>query len=274
MNNQLIQQTLAKLITNPRYCENYDSLKNEIISTLNLSADVANMLDSFYNVNKQKFQASARILKKSRWDDIKASLPVTTGYLNDDVLQSLWESYLSHLQINSIVSKNPLSESILFLDYAEKSNLLSSLDKQIIKYEKTRNEVTYDHHNDFTVYSIINRNDNEPIDNLNNYKIYIHSCFRIESFSYNIPAILRNTSKDDVETDNTLILFFKNLKKEGIGTIKISADVKDLLLKSFESNSLEESYTYFQNKLSLQEFKQLFKKFEQIGVLSIQQIEK
>lgn len=47
MNNQLIQQTLAQLITNPKYCEDYYSFRNEIISTLNLSADVANMLDSF-----------------------------------------------------------------------------------------------------------------------------------------------------------------------------------------------------------------------------------
>ncbi|ASQ47055.1 hypothetical protein [Legionella clemsonensis] len=271
MNSQ-IQQALAKLITNPKYCENYFNFRNEIIASLNLSADVADMLDSFYNENKQKFQASARILKKNRWDDIKASLPITADYIHGDVLEKLWENYLNALNLDSNVPKNPLSESIHFLNYVEDNNSLSLLDKQIIKYEKTRNEVTYQHHNDFNSYPQTIRHD-EAINCLENFNVYIHNCFRIEQFSYNIPVILKMSSKEISAPDNTLILFFKNLKKEGVGTIKISYDVKNILLQSVESPNLSEAYKYFKNKLTVDEFKELFQKLEQIGVLIIQYIE-
>jgi len=273
MNSQLIQQALAKLITNPKYCEDYYNFRDEIILSLNLNADMANMLDIFYDENKQKFQASARILKKNRWDDIKASLPITTNFIKSNILEELWENYLNALKLDSNVPKNPLSESIHFLIYIGNSTLLSILDKQIINYEKTRNEVTYQHHNDFNTYPPIKNHDYEGIECLESLKIYIHNCFRIVQFSYNIPAVLKTPFQEVNKPDNTLVLFFKNLKKEGIGTIKISFDIKEILLKSIESPNLSEAYKYFKDKLTVDEFKQLFHQFEQIGVLNIQQIE-
>lgn len=274
MNNQIMQQALAKLITNPNFCENYYTHRDEIIKTLSLKIEAAHQLDSFYKLNENKFKASARILKKNRWDDIKASLPVTTNFINNELLHSIWENYLSKLGLNDNIPKNPLSESIIFLNFAENHNLLTSIDKQVIRYERIRNEVTYNHHNNFKLYSIVKHDTANIIDSLGKFKIYIHDCFRIESFQYNIPFVLKQGSKDKINCEDTVILFFKNLKKEGIGTIKITSDVRNLIFKTIESNNLSEAYTLFQNKLTPNEFKQLFEKFEHLGVLSIQQVEK
>lgn len=64
MTNKSIQTALATLVTNANYAENYMNFRNQIIMELNLNQSDADVLDNFYQNNKDKFAASARILKK------------------------------------------------------------------------------------------------------------------------------------------------------------------------------------------------------------------
>ena len=223
-----IQKALAIMITHPDIAENYKDFRNKVMLDLNLNPYDIKALDEFYESNKDKFSASARILKKNRWDDIKLSLPIITHYIEPKKLDKIWISYISRNNIQELTPKNPLVESILFAEFAEKNLLITSIEQQIIKYERIRNEVTFNHHENFSEYLFDKKMllDEEGLDKTS---IYIHRCYRIEDFEFDIPKIMneKNTIKaNELLKGSYTILFFKNLNKEGIGTLKISNDIK------------------------------------------------
>lgn len=271
MDNQTIQTALAILITNLNALENYDHFRDQLICDLKLGANDIGVIDNFYHANKNRFIASARILKKNRWDEIKASLPIVVGFLDSQQLDEIWHSYLDNLTIKDSPPKNPLAESICFAFFAEQSLLLNSVEKQIVRYERIRNEVTYKHHENFIFHTLRTVNLNGLM-HLGNY-IYIHECYRIEKFEYNIPNILNKKFTTSNKEDCT-ILFFKHLKKEGIGTLRLSSDVRKIIEKAICCNNLLETYSFFMKQLSQKEFLGFFKKLEQLGVWLIQQREK
>lgn len=270
MNNK-IQTTLAALVTNLNALENYDKLREKIISDLKLSENDIQVIDNFYQGNKCRFIASARLLKKNRWDDIKASLSIVVNFMDSKSLDSIWDSYLSHLSFKDSPPKNPLAESIFFASFAEHSPLLNSVEKQIIRYERIRNEVTYKHHENF-ILLVLKAVDLNETTNLDNFKVYLHECYQIEEFSYNIPAII-NGKDIAYNKENCTVLFFKNLKKEGIGTLSLSRDVKKIIQKLINCNNLLAAYSFFEDQLPQIEFIKLIKRLEQLGVLIIQQRE-
>lgn len=269
MDNKTIQTALATLITNLNALENYDSFREQIICDLNLNAKDMQVIDNFYYGNKGRFIASARILKKNRGDDIKASLPIVVGFLDSKSLDSVWDSYLDSLTIKDNPPKNPLAESICFALFAEQSSLLDSAEKQIIRYERVRNEVTYKHHENF-IFHVPKAVDLNAFTHLDNFTAYVHECYRIEEFEYNIPAIIHRKDKTFSKED-CMVLFFKNLKKEGIGTLSLSNDVRQIVEKVIGCQSLLEAYRFFEERLSQSEFLGFLKKLEQLGVWIIQQ---
>jgi len=268
MANKSIQKALAVLVTNLHFSENYMDFREKIIAELSLDESDANALDIFYEDNKSKFTASSRILKKNRWDDIKSSLPIIVNNIDNKILDALWECYLSKHKLTDNIPKNPLAESILFTEFSEKSPLLSFVTQQLFKYERIRNTVTYKHNETFIKHPVTKDHDvNEA--NMMNFSIYIHECYRIEAFECDIPKIINKLKNDDASTIvNCVILFFKSLNKEGIGTLKISSDAKDLIDRVKISNNLCEIYDCFQQKLTESEFLQFFKNLKKIGVLS------
>lgn len=269
MTNKSIQKALAALVTNVNFSENYTNFRSQIISELNLNQSDTDLLDSFYENNKNRFTASARILKKNRWDDIKSSLPIVVNNIDAEILNIIWDDYLSNSKITDNIPKNPLVESILFAKFAEKSLLLIPVKQQLIKYERTRNEVTYKHHENFIQHIFATESDvNEA--SMSNFSIYIHECFRIEEFEYDILKIINKgilRKNEESVRDNCVVLFFKNLNKEGIGTLRISNDAKKLINHIRLSDNLPEIYSYFQKKLTTTEFLKFFKSLQQIGVL-------
>lgn len=272
MDNKTIQTVLAALITNLNALENYDSFRDQIICDLNLSANDIQVVDNFYLCNKSRFIASARILKKNRWDDIKASLPIIVGFLDSQSLDNVWNSYLDNLTVKDNPPKNPLAESICFALFAEQSLLFNSAEKQIVRYERIRNEVTYKHHENF-IFHTLNAVDLNEFTRLDNCIAYMHECYLIEEFEYNIPAII---SKKDTTylKESCTVLFFKNLNKEGIGTLSLSNDVRKIIEKLIDCKSLFEAYSFFGERLSQSEFLGFLKKLEQLGVWVIQQRER
>lgn len=271
MENKTIQTALAALITNLNALENYDSFRNQIICNLNLNADDMQVIDDFYHSNKSRFIASARILKKNRGDDIKASLPIVVGFLDSQTLDQVWNSYLNDLTIKDSPPKNPLAESICFALFAEQSSLLNCTEKQIVRYERIRNEVTYKHHENF-IFHASKAVDLTGFAHLDNCIAYMHECYRIEEFEYNIPAILNKKDKTIMKEECT-ILFFKNLKKEGIGTLSLSKDVREIVEKVIDCPNLLAAYHFFEERLSQGDFLGFLKKLEQLGIWVIQQRE-
>ncbi|KTC93171.1 MULTISPECIES: hypothetical protein [Legionella] len=271
MNNASIQKALAALITNYNILENYNNYREQIISELNLSQSDANILNDFYESNKHSFTASAKILKKNRWDDIQLSIPISASYIDHQTLSLIWEDYLSAYKITDIVPKNPLVESILFLNFVENSHLLNAVQKELIKYERIRNEVTYKHHENF-ISPTINQEHNPTEDTMSFYSSYMHECNRIETFEYNISAVIINhpINEEEIVKEICYVLFFKNLNKEGIGTLRISCDGKNIIDNiSTNMGSLLEIYEFNKTKLTKKEFLQFIANLKKIGVLSI-----
>jgi hypothetical protein len=269
MNNKAIQKTLAVLITNLNILENYERFRDQIIFDLHLNENDIQVIDNFYYDNKSRFIASARILKKNRFDDIKASLPIAVEFLGPERLEKVWGSYLDNITIKDSPPKNPLAESIFFTLFAEKSSLFNAIEKQIIRYEKIRNEVTYRHHENFifhypkTVYC-------NEFKELDSCAVYIHECYCIGIFDYNISAIINKKDKTLIN-ENSTVLFFKNLKKEGIGTLRLSNDVREILEKVIDCQNLLEAYLFFEERLAKSEFLEFLKNLEQLGVWVIHQ---
>lgn len=271
MNNKTIQTALAALITNLNALENYDGFRDQIICDLNLSTDDIQSIDNFYYANKSRFISSARILKKNRWDDIKASLPIIVGFVDVQVLDIVWSSYLDALTIKDNPPKNPLAESICFTLFAEQISLLDCTEKQIVRYERIRNEVTFKHHENF-IFHVPRSVDLNQFTYLDSCKVHIHECYRIEEFEYNIPAIINKKDKTFIK-ENCTVLFFKNLKKEGIGTLSLSKDVREIIEKVFGCQNLLMAYRFFEKRLTQSEFLGFLKRLEQLGVWVIQQRE-
>ena len=268
-NSQSIQKAIATLITHPNIAENYIDFRNEVVSALNLNKFDIDMLDAFYADNKEKFTASARILKKNRWDDIKLSLPIVTSHIEHATLNNIWEDYIGKNNITELVSKNPLAESVVFAEFAEAHALITSVEQQLIKYERIRNEVTYKHHENFVQYSA-DKNIIVDEENMSKFSVFIHGCYRIESFEYDIPTILsKNNLKhsDGLISDNFKILFYKNLNKEGVGTLKISTDIESIIKEIITADELLTVYALYHKKLTKNVFLQFLTKLKEIGVL-------
>jgi hypothetical protein len=269
MNSKSIQKAIATLITHPNIAENYFDFRNEVVCALNLNKFDINTLDAFYELNKEKFTASARILKKNRWDDIKSSLPMLTSHIEPTKLNHIWEDYIGRNNISELVSKNPLAESIVFAGFAENHSLITQLEQQLIKYERIRNEVTYKHHENFVKYSSDKKIDvDENI--MDKLSVFIHDCYRIEEFEYDIPQILLKNKieiADDLANGNYRILFYKNLNKEGVGTLKISSDIDSIIKKIITKIDLLAAYAFYQTKLTKNDFLRFLIKLNEIGVL-------
>ncbi len=270
MNNEkLIQKAIATLITHPDIAENYIDFRNEVALALHLNKFDINILDSFYENNKEKFTASARILKKNRWDDIKLSLPIITNHIKQTKLNSIWEDYIGKNNITEFIPKNPLAESVVFSKFLEAHALITRPEQQLIKYERIRNEVTYRHHENF-MRPPADKNILVNEENMRKFSAFIHGCYRIESFEYDILKILsKNNLENSYEllSDNYKILFYKNLKKEGISTLKISIDIENIIKKIITENELLTTYTFYQKKLAKKDFLQFLTKLKEIGVL-------
>lgn len=271
MDNKTIQTALAALITNLNALENYDAFRDQIICDLNLNANDMPVIDNFYYGNKSRFIASARILMKNRRDDINASLPIVVGFLDTKSLDNVWDSYLNNLIFKDSPPKNPLAESICFALFAEQSPLLDCVEKQIVRYERIRNEVTYKHHENF-IFHVPRAFDLTEFTYLDSCIAYMHECYRIEEFEYNIPAIINKKDKTFIN-ENCTVLFFKNLKKEGIGTLSLSNNVREIVEKVIGCQNLLMAYRFFEELLSQSEFLGFLKKLEQLGVWFIQQRE-
>ena len=264
-----IQKAIASLITHPNVAENYSDFRNEVVLALNLNKFDIDTLDAFYANNKEKFRASARILKKNRWDDIKLSLPIVTNHIEPVTLNAIWEDYIEKNNIAELVSKNPLAESMVFAVFAEAHPLITQLEQQLIKYERIRNEVTYKHHENFSQYPV-DRKTFINVENMCELSVFIHECYRIEAFEYDIPTILnKNFMKNSkcLPSDNCRILFYKNLNKEGVGTLKISDDIENIIKKIIATNNLLTAYASYQEKLTKYDFIQFLSKLKEIGVL-------
>ena len=267
--NKSIQKALAILITHPDIAENYTDFRKKITSDLNLNSLDVNLLDEFYESNKEKFTASARILKKNRWDDIKLSLPIITQLIEQKKLDTIWTSYIGRNNIQELTPKNPLIESILFAEFAETSLLISPIEQQVIKYERIRNEVTYNHHEDFSE-CLFEKKILVDENGMDKASVYIHPCYRFEDFEFDIPKTISENkviTTDEYLKGTYTILFFKNLNREGIGTLKISNDIKNVIQKITKTDNLLTAYRFYQQKLTSNEFVQFLANLEKTGVL-------
>jgi predicted transcriptional regulator len=261
-----IQKAIAMLVTHLYVAENYKDFRREVIVVLNLSEIDVEILDDFYEKNKENFVASARILQKNRWDDIKLSLPIIAEYIEKNRLDNIWNYYIRKNNLIEFPSKNPLAESIEFARFAENCCLVTQVEQQLIKYERIRNEVTYNHHENFVSYSF-DKNVNVNEDNMDKLSVFIHMCYKIKDFDCDIIKMI-NKNNDEIKIDNYKVLFFKNLNKEGIGTLKITNDINDIIENLKIAKNLLETYCCYEPALTKVKFLQLLRTLKELGVLA------
>lgn len=218
MHSQKIQKALAALITNPLYALNFEELNEQIGEQLQLSTQEMEELFKFYKINNHRFTASSKILSKNRWDNVKQSLPIICKFISRGKLDEIWHQHLYKKNLDLLTPKNPLMESLVFCKYLLQSKNLSDQERQIVKYEYIRNEVTYSHHERFDI-NIPRRIDITSDSNFAAYAIYFDKSYQVHEFELDLFMLLR---KQELVYEKTKILFFKNLTKEGVGSIKLN----------------------------------------------------
>ncbi len=225
MREHNIQRALAALITNPHFALNFAEFKGQITEKLQLTAQEENDLSRFYADYNHKFCASTKILSKNRWDNVKQSLPVMCKYIPENKLDKIWRQHLYRTEFDLLTPKNPLLESIVFGEYALQSSELSQHEKQIARYEYLRNKVTFEHHEKFNIYIPKRVGLWEDFDFFN-LAIYIDSSCQVHDFESDLFSFMR---KQELVNEKTKIFFFKNLIKEGVGSIKLNSKISLIL---------------------------------------------
>lgn len=275
MNNCIIQKAIASLITNVYFSENYFELRSEIKMKLNLCETDMRILDKFYEKNKVKFTAASRILRKSRWNKIKSSLPIIVNNISPYKLDEIWSEYLRAKGLVNDLPKNPLLESICFSVFLEKTSYLTTIEKNIVRYERIRNEVTLIHHekiddgNLIKSYEFIHSN----IENLSGY---ICKCARIEKFEYDIANVIYKRNRLEnckPKLEDSFVLYFKNQKEEGIGTMRITSDAGGIIENIIQNKNLCHVFQHFVDKVSKDDFIGFLKSVEKQGVITFYQSE-
>src|SRR3990167_4792195 len=113
-NENSIQTLIAKIVTNPKYVIKALHSPNRFIKTLNLSNVLSTQLLEFLNNYGSQFLAASFVLKKKRYDAIIEALPLISQIYAPEQLEAFWDRYLTRIDLNQIVSKNPIVESINF----------------------------------------------------------------------------------------------------------------------------------------------------------------
>jgi hypothetical protein len=258
---ETVQSVLAKLITTPAHtvCDMNNSEK--LLSPFNLSENDKKLLIQFFENYGEKFRASTILLRKRRWDNIKQSLQLVTKIFKFHPLEQYWDAYLKQLTYFNKTPKNPLIESVQFCEFLLTLNDLPVVYYPLIEYEKTRNQTIINYSLDFNDYKNNNKN------------ILIHPCYIIKDFNCNISELvklilLENLPQSLEKTyalSNESILFYKNWRKGGVATLKITPVIKNFIFLITQGNtfsSISESLN-----LSKEVFDRFLKKLIDCGLI-------
>ncbi|MDP1574324.1 MAG: hypothetical protein Q8L78_05285 [Coxiellaceae bacterium] len=263
INNQKsasIQTIMAMLITNKRYVLKALENPKKFINQYQVSEKTSDEFITFINNYGSKFISSALLLNKKRFDSVISALTVINKLFSISQLEMIWERYLTTIEIDEEVPKNPLLESIRFCQYVNDFEKIDEIQRNLIEYETIRNQVIIDHSLHNVGYSQLSAEFNTAIpEEAKKIKGFIHPCAQIKEFSCNISeliqALANDSSKEDLKRvykgSNEKMLFCKNWIKGGILSVKISEVILNAIAILHSSKTLPDFITLLSEKLSI-----------------------
>lgn len=232
------QSLLAMLVTNARYALKLAEDPVKFCRKYKFNEAITIELADFMKTYGQQFMKSALLLKKKRFDSILEALPILMKIYGEECIENMWERYLTTLSLNDIVPKNPLSESIIFCTYILEFEKTTSIEKNLVKYEISRNQSILDHGLENKKYKRqAVELDFDTQTDFFSHKPIIHPSFKLVTFKINISSlvqsVLNGKNTADLESiavqSNETILFSKNWIKGGILSIKLTNDLHEII---------------------------------------------
>lgn len=245
-----IQTIMAMLITNKRYALKAFENPKKFINRYQVSEKISNEFVLFINNFGAKFISSSLLLNKKRFDGVLSTLTVINKLFSISQLEMIWERYLTTIEIEEEVPKNPLLESIRFCDYINDFEKIDAIQKNIIEYEAIRNQAIIDHSFHGAAYSQLSMEFNIlDQEGMKKIKGFIHPCSQIKEFNCNVSELIQRIAngctKEDLEKSykksNEKMLFCKNWIKGGILSVKIS----EVILNAISDLSSSETMSDF-----------------------------
>lgn len=223
------QATLARLVVNPPAA--LHALRGGCPGDFGilLSPDERAELGTFLESYGQAFRASVLMLRKRRLDNILDALTVTPRLFSEYELSCYWDDYLLSVATDAPTHKNPLLESILFGRFVIQALPSGDVHSALVEYDVTRNEVAA------TAAADVNRYPVHEADE--RVALFLHPAWRVAGFSINVAAMVkavmsgrdRNAVLSSAAATPERILFFRNWKRGGVGTLKVNAAVEQSL---------------------------------------------
>ncbi|MCC8469110.1 hypothetical protein [Xanthomonas phaseoli] len=192
-----------------------------------LAPDARATLNVFLESHGAAFRASVLMLRKRRLDNILDALTVTSLLFSEYELSCYWDDYLASIANQSPTPKNPLLESVAFGRFLIETLPADDPHVALVEYDVTRNGVAAAAAaSRYTLHESPERG-----------LLLLHPASQIVGFLVNVACLVkavtsgmtRNAVLDAIVKVPERILFFKNWKRGGVGTLKLGSAVEKSL---------------------------------------------
>lgn len=229
--NTTVQAALARLVVNPPAA--LQVLRGGCPAEFGvvLAPDTQATLNVFLESHGAAFRASVLMLRKRRLDNILDALTVTSRLFSEYELSCYWDDYLVSIANQSPTPKNPLLESVAFGRFVIETLPTDDPHVALIEYDVTRNGVAAAAAaaaaaSSYTLHESSERG-----------LLLMHLASQIVGFMVNVACLVkavtsgmtRNAVLDAIVKGPERILFFKNWKRGGVGTLKLGSAVEKSL---------------------------------------------
>ena len=202
------QEIMAHLITNMSLFSTKESLESFYLSK-NIAQPEQETINQFLAQNQHIFNISAKLLLKRRKDDIKDNLPLLSRIISEESFEKYWLKYQEKVN-PSQVSKNPLLEAKYFCDSTLAQKGLSTLIREILRYESVKLDL---------IYKSLN---NSSIDNTD-------LLYHIFETSEELYQFIQH--KQTQNNKKVTLFIYHNLKTNHLTTLKLNPlDIKKIIL--------------------------------------------
>ncbi|MEG8132740.1 hypothetical protein G3N89_20115 [Xanthomonas hortorum pv. gardneri] len=226
--NTTVQAALARLVVNPPAALHVLRGGCPAEFGVVLAPDTHAALNVFFESHGAAFRASVLMLRKRRLDNILDALTVTSRLFSEYELACYWDDYLASIATQAPTPKNRLLESVAFGRFVIETLPADDPHVTLVEYDVTRNGVAAAAAaaSRYTLHESPERG-----------LLLLHPASQIVGFMVNVAGLVkavtsgmtRNAVLDAIVKGPERILFFKNWKRGGVGTLKLGSAVEKSL---------------------------------------------
>lgn len=227
--NPTVQAALARLVVNPPAA--LHAIRGGCLTEFGvvLAPDTRAALSAFLESHGAAFRASVLMLRKRRLDNILDALTVTPRLFSEYELSCYWDDYLTSVATQAPTPKNPLLESIVFGRFVIDALPTDDPHAALVEYDVTRNAVAAAAAVDVRRYTLHASPESGAL--------LLHPAAQVTGFTVNVASLVkavtsgmtRNAVLAAASSAPERILFFKNWRRGGMGTLKVGRAVEESL---------------------------------------------